>query len=577
MRIGWLLLVLCACLLVGRGFVLNQPLTGHDTAAYYVSQSGYHENMREGTFPPRWHADGRFGYGTAKLQHRPPLIHLLSEPFVFLTDRLILGANLGCMICIFLGGLGMFLFGRRVLGARCGALSAVLYVTAQYFISNLYLRGAWYEIAAYAMMPWVLWTQDAICSREEIRTEKRLIFIGMGGLAWAALICGHPQTAAIFFPVTVGYALLHGLSIDRSKCLAMCLGALLLGLIIASPYWLVFRLEMPFVRMQLYDLDLQSYFRHFLDLRSLVFEPWPDHYTRYTGAVDYLGRPVHVEVRALNPWALMVLLAAPIFWFRRDCLARPERLLSMFFYAFAVAAIALALPLTWGLWEYVRPLQFFNFPWRTLAVAAFCLSIVAGASLKLFLHFFRSGPVARNVVVAVLSIFTVAMTLPRTGGWDAPGDLTEADFQPEAVRFGDGIGQHFHTPRWVKDYPERPAVSPLEIMSGQGAVSELKRGATRWTFTLQSTTSVVLQVNHHYYPGWQLRVHGKKPVKAVPSVQGLMQFSLPRGNHLLSLEFIRTTQRLYIDILGWVGFGMAVGLILTGGVLVCLAGYRRER
>ena len=317
-----------ACLAAGRGFLRSDALAGHDSSAYYVSQSEFHENIKSGVVFPRWHPDSRFGYGEVKLQHRPPLGHYLAEPFIFMTGNRILGVHAAMILTVFAAGAGMLLLLWRPLGAQCAAVGAIGYVTANYFLANLYLRGAWYEAAAYAAMPWILCANEELyrtfgvsaTSQEGTRKDlfrPRPFFFAIAAMAWAALICGHPHTAAFFAPIALSHLILRSVSARSWTLFFTATAALVCGLMLSAPFWLATILEQPYSRMQLFDLGLECYYRHFLDLGKLLFEAWPLEYTPYTGEADYLGRPIRAEMRGLNLWALAALILAPLVWFSR--------------------------------------------------------------------------------------------------------------------------------------------------------------------------------------------------------------------------------------------------------------------
>ena len=556
MRTFWLIVLVIGCCVAVRGFLRTGALAGHDTVAYYVSQSEFHENIREGVLYPRWLGDGRYGYGEIKLQHRPPFAHFLAEPFIFLTGRKILGTHIAVGILVFLAGSGMYLLTRRWLGVACAVVAGVSFVTANYVLSNLYLRGAWYEVAAYSAMPWILWANENLCrpispkvrlGRFEFR--RRPLFFCLGLLAWAALICGHPQTGMVFAPVAATHVLMRTAHNKSWKGLGWTALALLGGLFLSAPYWLVFRMEMPFVRMQLYDLGLQSYFRNFLPLPSLIFESWPQHHQTYSGAMDYLGRPMHFEMRGLNLWAMAAIIAIPVFWFIKGGRSRSTYSLSLLLYFWMIVSIAFALPMSWGIWERLRILQYFNFPWRSLGVTSFCLSILTAIALRQSFLTFRAKKTVRVASVSVLLTLLMANAWPHTQGWAAPGYPNELELQPERLRLQDGIPQHLHTPRWVTDYPKKPATEDVEILDGQGTIKKFKRNITQWSLDLKADTPVVLQFNHHYYPGWRLESTTLKTIDAEPSPTGLMQFGLPPGQYSLNLVFGTTPVRTFASVL----------------------------
>ncbi len=579
MRTLLLAMLLLACLAVSRGFFRSEALAGHDSYAYYVSQSEFHENIREGVAVPRWHPDSRFGYGEVKLQQRPPLGHYLAESFIFLTGRRILGVHAAMVVIVFAAGAGMLLLLWRQLGAQCAAVGAIGYVTANYFLANLYLRGAWYEAAAYAAMPWILWANEELsrtfgsspsewkmkgCSR----FRPRPLLCAAAACAWGALICGHPHTAAFFMPVALSHLIFRAASARSWMFFATASAAFVCGLMLSAPFWLAALLESSYSRLQLFDLGLECYYRHFLDLGKLFFEAWPLEYMPYTGAIDYLDRPVRTEMRGLNLWAVATFILAPLLWFSARRRLKRERALSMFFFFWALATIAISLPLSWGVWECIRPLQSFNFPWRSLGGTSLCLAVLVGLTMRHAFLWFKARPLTKASIAAALAALMIAGAYPHCVGWSSSGYPAEADLAPERIRATDGIPQHFHTPIWVCAYPTSPAVADVEVFGGSGKVENVRRGVTRWTFDVVAETPVVIRINHHYYPGWRFRLNAASEVEAQPSPTGLMLFEMPPGRHAAELRLESTPARGFCD-----GMAVVAALLLVAFVAVACVPY----
>jgi len=423
-------------------------------------------------------------------------------------------------------------------------LAAAAYVSASYFLADIYLRGAYYEVVACAFMPWIMWLCCSLFRRTP-SSGLTLPFLA-GCVSWLLLLCGHPQIAVFFIPAGFAYAIYLYCRTKDGKGLALCCLAFACGLLLSAPYTYVAFREMGYVRMELFYVNLESYYHNYISLKTLLFEKWPSEYMGYTGAVDYLGRPIRCEMRGLNLWALAVLVLAPILWFRGKSGAGDEsRSSSMFFYFWTIAAVAAALPLSHGFWELVTFAHTFNFPWRSLSVASLCISILCGLVAEEFIEAGRWRSGLKTSVVALLILLITVPAFRHAGGWCAEDKLVGIGGPTrEIIAYQSGIPQEFYTPKWVRNYAAAPARSPVEVREGDAKAVVTGRGAVKWSLDVASATGARLVLSHYYYPGWTLYVPGGRKIPAEPDENGLMSYAVPAGRYSAEARFALTADRI---------------------------------
>lgn len=155
------LIITIGIMVVSRGFFSDKQLAGHDTSAYYITQHQFHENIVAGVLFPRWASDMRYGYGHPKLQFRPPVFHYFAEPFYAINNNLALSINIAIIIFITIAAWGAFYCCALYMKKPAAMVGAIAYITFNYLLSDLYLRGAYYEVAAYSFIPWIIWGQGS--------------------------------------------------------------------------------------------------------------------------------------------------------------------------------------------------------------------------------------------------------------------------------------------------------------------------------------------------------------------------------------------------------------------------------
>ena len=158
------------------------------------------------------------------------------------------------------------LFHRR---SRTAALvAAIAYIYAPYLITNVYIRGAIAEVAAQALLPWILWA-----TRRLITAQRPQLYILPLAFILAALAISHNITLLLFPPFLILYILLVWWSHDRqTQRLLWVAGALLLAMALSVFFWLPLLGERSYLADTAYSLSRSVWlpeavwtWRNFLD------------------------------------------------------------------------------------------------------------------------------------------------------------------------------------------------------------------------------------------------------------------------------------------------------------------------
>jgi len=200
---------------------------------------------------PRWTAASFDGLGAPTFYFYPPLPFWATALIGAATGGLLsagLQAKLAVLAFLALSGFAMFAWLRTRAGALASLAGALVFMAAPYHLDDHYVRGAFAEFAAYALLP-MLGLGLAACAR-----GGRW---GVPGLAagWAALIACHLPTAllaGVLLVAPYGLFLIREASGGRIAAasrigLAICAGtaiaalylvpSLLLQSAVSSEYW----------------------------------------------------------------------------------------------------------------------------------------------------------------------------------------------------------------------------------------------------------------------------------------------------------------------------------------------------
>lgn len=109
-------------------------------------------------------------------------------------------------------------------------------------------------------------------------------------------------------------------------------------------------------------------------------------------------------------------------------------------------------------------------------------------------------------------------------------------------------------PNWVKQKPFKRYDNLVSLTKGSGKVSNILHTSRKIAFTIESTKSLVLQINTIYWPGWEAASDGVSVPISYNNPCGVMMISVPKGNHKVVLSFEENQLRLFSNILSVTSF-----------------------
>jgi hypothetical protein len=514
-------------LLAGLPLFQFKIMSGHDALEYLPRAVEFYEGLRAGQLFPRWAPDLSAGYGQSFFNFNPPLFYYVSAFFHALGFSFVASQNLACFALLLLAGLGMYLLAGEVFGLRGGLVSAAAYLFAPYLLVTLYVRHALADFSAYPFIPLAFW------GLYRFATGGRYHFMLLGALSMALLLLSSNPVALFTFPAFLLFmgwltcveriwrALLRGF---------WCLG---LGLGLSAFFWLPALAERGLVHTDRLLEGYLSYRHHFVYLYQFLFSPW--------GYGLSLPGPVDGMSFSVGPVHLLLAAAALLLIRRIRQGARRASLLLSFFLVLSLLAAFLASNISLFLWERVSLLQFLEFPWRFLSLVAVSTAFVCGFPFLLL------GPEDRRLAngsmgVLICVLFLLGFPHARPERFF---EVRNADYSPRTIAARDiaVTTAREYEPIWVQERPQTPAEERLTLVEGQGRVSVVRLSPAYYEFHVGVTEAARLRVNTFYFPGWTLSVDGAERPVDYSNSQGLIEFSLERGEHLVQLRFADTPVR----------------------------------
>ena len=535
---GLLLLAMPVCIPLFTSSLIH----GHDAYCYFPRVEEVQENLQHGILLPRWAPDLGSGTGQPLFLMHPPMFYWLAELCHAAGFPFVTAVNLACMVIVIVSAFAMWALGRLYFGEWGAWLAAASYLYVPYFATDLYVRSALEEFAAFALFPLALYGFGAFARTGRARS------LVLGALAYAAISFSHMPSAMIFTPLLIAFLALTGWMAKSRRVWIGYGAAFALAGGVTACIWLPAAMERQYVMFQRAISGSANYAIHFVYPQQLIYSAWGYGYS-VPGPNDGMSFSAG--------WSHLLLAAVIAVWIWRRRESDPaERRLVTFF---GIAGLLLCVLMTEDsdlVWQAVRPLQFVQLPWRLLSGVAICEAILLGALGAAISRLPRWRCAAFTLALALL----VAPNLShlRAGSTDAvdplfwtPAELARTGF--ETTTLGE------LTPRWMTTRPPYDKRNAVVVM-GRAQLRETQRTPFHWRGEVTADAPSTIQMRIAYYPGWTVHVDGRQiaPEASVP--WGLLTFHVMPGTHRIEVDWENTPPRIAGNAISLV----SLALLLAG-------------
>jgi uncharacterized membrane protein len=506
------------------------------------------KSISGGMFPVRWIADLGFGYGYPIFNFYAPLAYYIGSVLNIFGLDVLFSTKLMMALGIVLSGFSMYFLAKELWGKSGGVISALLYVFIPYHAVDIFVRGDVAEFWAYAFIPLVFYALLKIHKTGNFR------FIVIGAFSYAALIVSHNLTALMVTPFILIFMIL--LFLGNKKSGKNLLITLILGLLVSSFYWLPALLEINYTNVLSQVGGGADYKDHFVCLNQLWSSPWG-----FGGSVKGCVDGLSFMIGKLH---ILILLVSIVFfglgWYLKKIEKKKGYLLIYFLLALLFSAF-LTLDYSKFLWDLLKPMALFQYPWRFLLMVDFFISLISGSVFYSWLAFVKNKWI-NLLVLIVLSLVIVIFN----GKYFA----AQKYLSVSSSNFTNDYFLKFTTSQISSEYmpknfskPESYSQVPKGVTVAWGKVTVISQSRSINKYTIHyiadSVSTIIVPIA--YFPAWRVSLDGKEYSFAIKS-NGL-SVDLPKGNHTLEVSFKETNLELLSDILSLSGIlGLVIGIIL---------------
>jgi hypothetical protein len=545
----WLLLLsilpLLSLLSQGMPFV-------HDGQDHVARIANFYQSLSEGNIIPRWAANLNWGYGHPILMFLYPLPSYMASLFHFIGYSFVDSTKLVFSITFLLSGLTMYLWLSSAWNKRVGFVGALLYLFAPYRFVDLYVRGALGEHVAFIFPPLVLFFLYKLATvKTNLKSQVSSLKYGIGlSLSFAGLILSHNAIALMFVPIIALYGMYLLLFETKKRLLFIVDSSLFiaLGFGCCAFFWIPAYFEGKYTLRDI--VTAGEAVNRFVPWSWFIYSPWNygqgDTLTKSLGFVQWLG------------------IAASIIAIWKTKLKRERIFLTG---SVSVLLISLFIMTSWSsvIWDTVKILQKFQFPWRFLSVSVFAAAVLGAVGIDYVLQYVLKK--RQKIINILLIVYCLLLIISTVRTWYPKGyQIKLNDFYTGIYPGTTDTGES--SPIWSVRFMEHAAKAPVEVISGNSKITPLKRTTTVHEYSIVATTPSQILENTLYFPGWKVYIDGVATDIQFqdPHHRGIMTFYVAEGEHTIKIVFENTRLRTVSSIISVISFGM-IGVGLLGAYI----------
>jgi hypothetical protein len=507
--------------------------------------------IRDGHWPPRWAEDLGWGYGMPLFNFYAPLPYYLGEIFHLLGFSFLNSIKLVFGLSFFIAFGGMFLLARKFWGKLGGFLAGLAFVYSPYRAVDFYVRGALGELFAISLIPWVIWGTTVLID------GKRKKFISLTSFFLALLLLSHTVLDFICLPLLIVFALIYFLINKKPRVnLLNLILSFVLGLGLASFFWLPAFWEKDFTRVGELIGGYSHYSHHFLYFRQFLNGQWG-----YGGSVDGPNDGLSFHLGRVH---LLLSLLTFIFSYFYSCLKKRFEKRELLVAAFLLLIIFLAFLSTYHaklIWDAIPLMAFVQFPWRLNSFIIVLVAFLTGGGCFYLKKFVGQKASLVFLIFFILLLLKTNLNYFKPQTYINPNDFYYSEEERIKERISGVIPDYI--PQAVGKEPEEIAREDYLVIEGNPEIEVIESKTQSIVLKIDGQDDSRIQLNRFYFPGWQLFIDGQKSDFEYKDNNGIIKTNIPEGEHNLKLVFKPTLARRLGEMISFIS-----GLLILWKLLI---------
>ncbi|MFH0864216.1 MAG: 6-pyruvoyl-tetrahydropterin synthase-related protein [Candidatus Gottesmanbacteria bacterium] len=454
--------------------------------------------INSGQFPVRYVKNLGKGHGYMLFNYYAPLPFYVGALFNNIGTNLVGSLKRTYLIAFVIGTVSTYFLVKRLYGRWSGIIASWFFSLNPFLGVDTYSRGGLGEVWAISLIPTVIYFLISYLS------YPKIIYLIFSSISIAALILSHNLTSYLGMVFILAFIFLT----QRTRRIFALLLPILLGLGLASFFWLPSFIEKNYVWVWYMEKNISQYNENFLPL-SILYSP------------DSIFR-----INYLNPLygLAFIWVGVIIYWFKKKI----DRTFIVSF-SFALITLLMTISISKPVWDnFSGILSIVQFPWRFLTINMIFISLVIG--------FLVSGNKKVNYIIGTIILFLAVINSFNS-------------FRPKTYEFVDkyraedpcGTSWGYeYLPIWTKVCLKLYPDVKFDFFEGGGEIKSIVDKSGYYKFTVATNQDSILRINEYYYPGWHAYINGQATTINYHNLYGIISFPLKKGNSIIELKLFET-------------------------------------
>ncbi len=509
--------------------------------------------LADGMFPVRWSSDLGFGFGYPIFNFYAPFAYYIGGFINLLLQDALVSTKIMMILAIVLSGVSMFIFAKEFFGKVGGFISSLLYLFAPYNALNIYVRGDVAEFYAYAIAPLVFW------GLYKVSKEKDFKYILVTSVSFSLVIISHNLTAFMLTPFLIMFALF--IIFKKRKGIKRILVSFVLGLMLSAFYFIPALLEMNYTNV-ISQVGGGADFRdHFVCLSQLWSSLWGFGGST-KGCVDGLSFMIgktHIVLSTISLIAIVISFLVKKTIFEKN--DKENIVFILVFVFFSLFSIFLMLDLSKFVWELLKPMAFFQYPWRFLIITTFSVSFISGSLVWLLNKFIKGNYLITVGIIlsAIILVLNVKFFTPQYINSKTAKDYTDI----EIINWNISNISSEYMPKGFSKPKQFSEVANINSVKGEDMeVILLEQKTNRIEFSVNSKKEQSIIYPLAYFPAWKGYIN-ERPVNILENKKGI-EVKVPQGESQILLKYESTMVEKLANLLTLTGItSLIIGIIYS--------------
>lgn len=499
--------------------------------------------FKDGQIPCRWSEDLGYGFGYPMFNFYPPFPYYFGQIFRLMGMAYIDIVKALVVLNFVISGLTMYLLAQRLWGRWGGLISGLMFVYAPYHSVDIYARGAMNEAWAITFFPAVFWAILKLIEENKWRYVLATTFFT------ALVMLSHNLMLMLFAPFAALWAIFWVIRFKRLSVIPKLIASAVWAFGLAAFFTMPVMFEQKYAHVETLIIGYFNYLAHFATVSQLFLSNFWGYGDSRFGPVDDISFQIGYLHWGLS---LVAIIVALVIARKKQWTSLAILLIFMItlFYTF------LAHEKSSFIWSAFPPIQFLQFPWRTLSISIFGTSILAGSIVFLFdwkyLKQIKPFAIAATIIA---TLFLYKDYFHWKDHWPWVSDPYK--MSGELWRLQTTAGIFDYLPKWAPLPPPDPPNGDAEIIEGEGEIKLIKKNSVKQEYQVNVKKDSTFQINTFYFPGFRYFVNDKE-VAVDPTKDKLLgrpRIGLTPGEHKVVAKLTDTPVRLsgnVISLISWV-------------------------